>query len=274
MATPSVKAEILKLGTACLCTPWPDGAMSSIISDLRDIARSCARDRDDNAATEAAACLRLCDALSMPRVPALSIVTTREHGTETQSAISLAQNLKSAREDIYTTETVVTKASRPLEDSPKKVEKKAKRQKVQPADEGRSTKVSLTAAPQDSTEPVASSATHGVEEAKPIQELMNPPKETLVTELAAESSKTDAGDANASEDPPKESIAGSDLSKQNSDDTDAVRVQISHDQKASAEEELLRRPPAAPKDDTGDNSDDDDFLPNIFVDGGPDKEDQ
>ena len=107
-AFPTLKTAILKLGSACLCTPWPDGAMSSLLDDLKVFAWKCLRDHNVEVMTGANECLRLCDSLSMPRAPALAVVT-RVDGwdgsrgaalQQTSSAASLIEDLKNAREDL------------------------------------------------------------------------------------------------------------------------------------------------------------------------------
>lgn len=240
--------EVLKLGTACLCTPWPDGAMSSIASDLRQVARTLVRDRDGNVATEAAACLRLCDTLSMPRVPALSIVMTREEGRETQSATSLLNNLKTAREEVIIAESIAAKPSPPLGESPKKAEMKAKRQKVQ-ASVDTGIKATVPKAEQDP------SATATV--SKPSQS----PKITLNEPVAATTGKKSAKVSTVASPRTEPTIA------------DKAPASIESEKEASS----LRRATAlgSLEGDTADDGDDSDFdFPDIVVDGGPDEEDQ
>ena len=130
---PSVKVKILKLASACICTPWPDGAMSSIMSDLLVIARRCVRDRDANVSGEATSCLRICDSLSMPRIPALSVIVSQEHTRETKTAISLEENLKEAKNEMAVTEFVaqsrrVLWTSLPRKARQRRSDKKLKRQ--------------------------------------------------------------------------------------------------------------------------------------------------
>lgn len=247
-ACTSIKVEVLKLGTACLCTPWPDGAMSSIASDLRQVARTLVRDRDGNVATEAAACLRLCDTLSMPRVPALSIVMTREEGRETQSATSLLNNLKTAREEVIIAESIAAKPSPPLGESPKKAEMKAKRQKVQ-ASVDTGIKATVPKAEQDP------SATATV--SKPSQS----PKITLNEPVAATTGKKSAKVSTVASPRTEPTIA------------DKAPASIESEKEASS----LKRDTAlgSLEGDTADDGDDSDFdFPDIVVDGGPDEEDQ
>lgn len=148
-AWPSLKVAILKLGSACLCTPWPDGAMSSFLDDLKVFAWECFRDCDVEVMTGAKDCLRLCDSLSMPRVPALAVVIRADslNGSrgaalqQTPSAASLIEDLMSAREEISAGEK---NASLPIpltsKDPIEKVEKKKKKRKVRAVDDADATK--------------------------------------------------------------------------------------------------------------------------------------
>lgn len=148
-AWPTLKIAILKLGSACLCTPWPDGAMSSILDDLKVFAWTCFRDHDVEVMAGANDCSRLCDSLSMPRVPALTVVSRMDglNGSrgaafqQTPSTASLIEDLKSAREEISACEK---NASLPIPSTSKdpieKVEKKKKRQKDRAFDDADATK--------------------------------------------------------------------------------------------------------------------------------------
>jgi hypothetical protein len=113
--------------------------MSSILEDLKVFAWTCARDHDVEVVTGANECLRLCDSLFMPRVPAL-LVVNRADGLnvskgaallQAQSAASLIEDLKSAREEISVAERnarlPVPSAS---EDLKEKAEKKKERWKA------------------------------------------------------------------------------------------------------------------------------------------------
>ena len=269
---PPVKIEILKLGSSCLCTPWPDGAMSSIMSDLRKAAKACTRDRDSVVASEGAACLRLCDALSMPRVPALLIVTNREHCHETQTAASLIENIKSAREDIAKTETLVTaKLSSPSEDSPKNEDKKSKRQKVQaaPGEESTQTASSIR---KSANKPVASLVTH---EGDAVHSESTQLQEKGVTGIARENSNGADPSAPASE----ECVLDTTVSKMDSAKAmlkSVPNAEEKYDMQDSniASQQPWNRAQGSLKKGNSDDDSDDDFLPDIVVDGGPDEEDR
>ena len=108
---PPVQTGTIKLGMACLCTPWPDGAMSAILDELKVIARIYSRDCESMVAMTANICVRLCDALSTPRAPALDIVTRasisngkRSLGQDTTSAASMIADLNSAQEEMKSQE--------------------------------------------------------------------------------------------------------------------------------------------------------------------------
>jgi len=259
-----VKVEILQLGSACLCSPWPDGAMSAIASDLQKTARLCTQDRERSVVAEATACLRLCDSLSMPRVSALSIITSRELGREASSAVSLVAKLKSAQEDIVATEVTAAKSARPLEDGPKKVEKMAKRQKLKADDVKASPNV-----PKLASEPV-----------------VDPPPSKAFCENdkgyseAACATKTQLEGMTAKSSPVASSLkdsgvaSGTALEEQQRHDKTADKTKITQEPEGNVSQEPMRALPASLKNDTGDDSEDDGFFPNIVVDGGPDEEDQ
>jgi hypothetical protein len=74
-----VKASVINLGIAAMCTPWQDGAASSIHSDLMVVAKSCLHDPNDSVAWAATAALNVGTTLRCPRVPALHVVTRSNH---------------------------------------------------------------------------------------------------------------------------------------------------------------------------------------------------
>lgn len=263
---PLVKVEMLKLGSVCLCTPWPDGAMSSIMSELRQMAGTCTHDCNGDVAAEAAACLRLCDSLSIPRAPALSIVTSREHGREAQTAVSLLENLKSAREDIVVCQAVADKKSHPLVSSLEKVEVAAKRQKLEVSDGAEKpaqdpSKSSVKPSP-------AKQATHVVDklQSESMQEEIAQPEAKVVelTRVDALPSKSERDAGSVTHVSDGVLVAEAKAHSVEKKDENSVKPPKRRMETASLKKD--------PNDD--DDSDDDDFLPDIVVDGGPDEEDQ
>eukprot|EP00536_Pseudo-nitzschia_multiseries_P002242 jgi/Psemu1/294756/fgenesh1_pm.30_\ len=71
----AAKTSILRLACGCVTTPWQDGASSSLVDLLIGTARTLKHDADTGVATTAEAALRICDALVVPRAPALTYVT-------------------------------------------------------------------------------------------------------------------------------------------------------------------------------------------------------
>jgi hypothetical protein len=266
---PLMKGEMLKLGSVCLCTPWPDGAMSSIMSELRQIAATFMHDCNEDVAAEAAACLRLCDSLSMPRAPALSIVTSREQGREAQTAVSLLENLKSAREDIVMSQAIADKKSHPLVSSLEKVEVAAKRQKLEVSDGAEKpaqdpSKSSVKPSP-------TKQATHVVDklQSESMQEEIAQPEAkvvelTRVDALPSKSERDVGSVTHVSDGVPPVAEAKAKMHSVEKKDENSVKPP-----KRRMETASLKKDP-----NEDDDSDDDDFLPDIVVDGGPDEEDQ
>ena len=240
--------------------------MSAIMVELRKAATICTRDYDDNVTVEATLCLRLCDSLSMPRVPALSIVQSRESGHETQSAMSLIENLKRVREEDNAAKTVDIKSVHALEETPKRAEKAAKRRKVQ------------TSVDEDSTNPKASQGSD-----EPTRHLMSlnttqmvekeRPKTTPVAETSQSVAAIDASD-NVSSHVISGVVAQSEMQSQDA----ALWKAKAHEEGEnilSRQTEEKMGVVASLKDDTGgDSSEDDGSFPEIITDGGPDEEDR
>lgn len=100
----SFKSSVIHLGIATVCTPWIDGAASSLTGELLIIGRVFQNDRDSAVALVATTALRVCDALDCPRVPALNVVTrpteSRLSSSKLNNAEFLVGKLLSAREEI------------------------------------------------------------------------------------------------------------------------------------------------------------------------------
>jgi hypothetical protein len=115
----SVKAEVFGLGSACLATPYPDGAASSIVNALSHAARLCQADGDSDVAMAAKTALRLCDLATVPRAPALLFVTRQTSALERPSvqtnvsASAMAVNIQNARSEIAESQRVVEDLNSP-----------------------------------------------------------------------------------------------------------------------------------------------------------------
>jgi hypothetical protein len=243
---PSVKVKILKLASACICTPWPDGAMSSLMSDLLVIAKICVRDRDPNVSGEAACCLRICDSLSMPRIPALSVVMSQEHTREAKTAMSLEENLKEAKNEMAATELVGAKPSRPLDESPEKSKTKKKRQKVEPSTDA------------DINMVVSRTKRHSDDPSGPPETSPQLTKELKILQATT----IDETNVNAH-------AGGSPTREPGIDNTLCVAKE------SIPQKKPITTAPVESLSEKADGGDDSDFdFPDIVVDGGPDEEDQ
>jgi hypothetical protein len=70
-----VKAAILHFGVAAVCTPWQDGATSSIAIELTSAAQISLQATDGIVVTAATMALNVCQGLTCNRVPPLQVVT-------------------------------------------------------------------------------------------------------------------------------------------------------------------------------------------------------
>jgi hypothetical protein len=115
----SVKAAVFGLGSACLATPYPDGAASSILNALSHAARLCQADGDSDVAMAAKTALRLCDLSVVPRAPALLFVTRQTSAPERSSvqtdvsASAMAVSIQNARSEIIESQRVLEDLNAP-----------------------------------------------------------------------------------------------------------------------------------------------------------------
>ena len=70
-----VRAAYLHFAGTCVGTPWPDGAASSILNDLLEAAKLCKEDGTAVVNQASWSAIRVCDAQTFPRVPALSVIS-------------------------------------------------------------------------------------------------------------------------------------------------------------------------------------------------------
>lgn len=107
---PLAKISFLQLASACVTTPWHDGASSALVDLLNTTSNGLKHDADREVSLNAIAALRVCDTITVPRAPALNYVTrvisaANTDGTDLASraistdATSLASNIEDARND-------------------------------------------------------------------------------------------------------------------------------------------------------------------------------
>lgn len=100
------KIASLNLGIRCICTPWPDSAMSELTTTVRGIAQLLANDSDLFVSSLARHSLQVCNLQYSHRAPPLSITTrsTPGGGTErsfgVESASSIVESLDLAKSEI------------------------------------------------------------------------------------------------------------------------------------------------------------------------------
>jgi hypothetical protein len=236
-----VKAALLSFGTACVCTPWPDGAASSIVGLLQSAAKKCKNDQETIVSNAAAAAFKSCDAVAFPRVPALQVITrsaapNQPSSSKIVSAEAIEVSLESARNEIIRAQAVAEK------DEEKRLQNQAQ------ADS----------------------------EKKPKRSKSNQPSETIASTDALDGSgspeNTHPKDNFASaETGTQESVAELSTSP-----TKTIQMQETHQE----QESLLLQADDAPGDDDaegdresdGDDDDDDDFP--MIVDCAPDADDK
>jgi hypothetical protein len=100
------KVAVLNLGITCICTPWPDSAMSELTTTLRSTAQVLVNDSDRRVSLLALHGLQVCNMQCTYRAPPLCIVTRstlgesveRNFEVETASAIVKGLELAKAEE--------------------------------------------------------------------------------------------------------------------------------------------------------------------------------
>jgi len=102
VAASAVKIALLSFGTACLSTPWPDGAASAIGGILHAASCKCERNSDSVVVLTASTSIRAGDVSSTPRVPALSVIT-RSGSSRGDSASSQFLSIESLIERLAVT---------------------------------------------------------------------------------------------------------------------------------------------------------------------------
>lgn len=179
-------------------------------------------------------------------------------------------NLKSVREEDTTTKAVGMKTVRALDETSKRAQETAKRQKVQASTDEDSTKLKAS---QGTNKP----ATKDLMSLNTVQVVENeclktaPVAETFQSEAKTESAATDIATSRVL------SKAAGQGEMQFQEDTDSWNVQVRKpDEGVISRQTKKVGAVASLKDDTGvDSSEDDDgSFPEIITDGGPDEEDR
>jgi hypothetical protein len=99
------KIASLNLGIRCICTPWPDSAMSELTTTVRGIAQLLASDSDLCVSALARHCLQVCNLSYSHRAPPLSIATRftpgggTERSVEFESASAIVESLDVAKSE-------------------------------------------------------------------------------------------------------------------------------------------------------------------------------
>lgn len=134
-----VKAPLLSFGTACVCTPWPDGAASSIVGLLRSAAKANQHEREMHVSNAAALALQSCDTIAFPRVPALQVITRaaapmkQSTMSDIKSAEAIAESLEGAQAEIVSAKAaaaVADEKKRKQSQDERETERKSKRAKI------------------------------------------------------------------------------------------------------------------------------------------------
>ena len=120
----STKVAILRFASACLTTPYPDGASSSICDLLVETARKCEVDGNAEVALEAKTVLRVCDTVAVPRGVAFQYVTrttTMSPGDSISSpALEFGKRIDSARLEIKESEKTKLQSDKATSDKSKR----------------------------------------------------------------------------------------------------------------------------------------------------------
>jgi hypothetical protein len=100
-----MKCSILQLGIAVLCTPWQDGATSTIASEFVSAAQSCVQDSNETVVATAVALLNVCSALYCSRLPPLNVITRpnnflSDYASTAITAENIEDKLRSTREEM------------------------------------------------------------------------------------------------------------------------------------------------------------------------------
>ena len=98
-----VKSSLFHLAIACVTTPYPDGAASSLVDGLVRSAKVAETDGDVDVSLAAKTALRVCDSLGVPRAPALQYITRETTAADAMpgsSALALEKKVEDARSEV------------------------------------------------------------------------------------------------------------------------------------------------------------------------------
>ena len=105
-ASPEVKLAFLQMEVTCMVTPWPDGASTNLVGEMRHATKILASDVDVCVASQAKSCLQLIECIDTPRCPALLIVTRGSNeallSIKQESAGVIIERLRVVRDTIIT----------------------------------------------------------------------------------------------------------------------------------------------------------------------------
>lgn len=129
-ATSQVKLAFLQLESTCLVTPWPDGASTSLVGEMRQVTSMLASDVDVSVASQARSCLQLMECLKTPRCPPLLIATRgsseAQFSAQQDNIGAIVERLRVVQDTTY--------ASNVKEETPSTISKGKKERKDKPAD--------------------------------------------------------------------------------------------------------------------------------------------
>lgn len=100
------KVAVLNLGIACICTPWPDSAMSELTTSLRATSQVLVHDSDRSVSLLALHSLQVCNMQCTYRAPPLCIVTRAtlgesvERNVEVETASAIVEGLEQAKSEL------------------------------------------------------------------------------------------------------------------------------------------------------------------------------
>jgi hypothetical protein len=267
MAWAPIKIGILHLASSCITAPWNDGSSSSLSDRLVDTAKLLECDMDLSVCHAAKEALRICDALQIPRAPALLLVSHRaavESGAGHLDASSITEGIERIREDTARAKkkevqdeklkvnSVELKRKDNRQETSKASKAVPKRQKVHLDDENVEVSLPLTnPLVQQSTVSNQQTDVHSNDMAT------NPTSQTSTLEFE-----------------PIESSHNDDLQMGQDGGISTIPAQAENDDKANKEINVVEGTMDVGEEDGGMNLDEDDDLPEIFAGGGPDSDEE
>ena len=105
-----IKCSILQLGIAVLCTPWQDGAASTIAAEFISAAQSCVQDSNEAVVATAVASLNVCNAIHCSRLPPMQIITRPNNFLSDYASSSTAITAETMEDKLRSTREEVNRA--------------------------------------------------------------------------------------------------------------------------------------------------------------------